>query len=174
MHKAYTLLEISVVTAICLTMAAVSYPVLNRNIDRARFDAFDQQVLGHLVLARQVAQKTEASIRLDLEPGEGYAYRLLMQSESTWQEIARASFAPKGIGLKLPLTKLTHPTLGRTISQPLRSTHAPHVIFTGKGSSSGTLVFSDGKNEALCIVISGSTGRFRAYRFYNARWHSRH
>ena len=169
--RAHTLLELLVVLTLVLFLMAVSWPFFSEQIRDSRFRAFTSELSGALVTARTAAQMTESPVHLDLTADETTRFRcLLLDGEepvlllnSPW----RGGYDNR-IRNRLPPEPLPHPTRSGSLDNALSSTHAPRLIFGSRGSSSGTIVFSDGESRAVCAVVSGSTGRFRVFLWNSA------
>ena len=163
----YTILELAVVLGMILILASFTFPSLSSAARDSHFHAFAAELTGHLVMARYQAQNNETSVAVDFTPTGHYRYACFVSSDTdNWDLI---SFSPwrrnyrARIRNRLPPNPLLHPTRSTMLDDPLRSTHAPKIIFGPNGSSSGTVVFSDGGQRVLCVVVSGQTGRFRVF-----------
>jgi len=166
MKRAFTLIEMMVVLSISLFLSAIVFPTYSRQLERARFEVFASELTGHLLLARRRAVLAGESVHMDFSESDSWRFRSLVEdSEGQWREISRSTATAGNDDFKsrLPDFPLPHPTQPRNIQQALSSLHAPEVIFTPKGSSSATLVFCDNRNQVICAVISGQTGRFRIF-----------
>jgi len=166
MRRAYSLVELLVVLSIVLILIAVSWPLFAEQIHNSRFRAFTSELTGTLVTARSVAQMTENPVHLDLAPDGMSRFHCTMLIGE--REVFLVNSPWRGgydnrIRNALPSEPLPHPTRSGDISKPLGSTHAPKLIFSSRGSSSGTVVFSDDEGRAVCVVVSGNTGRFRVF-----------
>ncbi len=164
--RGFTLVELMMVIAISLVMLSLTFPAFSARIRDSQFETFAAELAGHLVYARHQAQVNETSFALDFEATTDYRYACLMAEDENWTLVSlspwRHNYFTK-IRNQLPTDPLPHPTQKKVLDTALSSTHAPRVIFGPRGSSSGTIVFSDGKGRALCVVVSGQTGRFRVY-----------
>ena len=168
-NKAFTLVELMVSLIITSILLAVGWPLFANHIDSSRFHAFSAELTGHMVLARHLALTTETSVQLDFRGDETSRYRCIQVDGANTRIVSEAPWRggyDSLISLKLHPRDLKHPTqTSKVITKPLSSTHAPKFIFTSRGSSSGTLLYSDGKQRAVCAVVSGSTGRFSIFRW---------
>lgn len=167
---AFTLIELLIIIGLALFLAAVATPLFSQLLERARFQGFAARLEAHLAMAREVAQASESSVRLDLLPGPNFGYRIFVEKErDSWHELSRETALPKGVALKLPDVPLPHPSNGDVLVRALSSSHAPNIFFTPQGGSNATVVFSDGMKQAVCAVVSGRTGRFHVYLWQNQR-----
>lgn len=164
---AFSLLEMLVVISISTFLFAVSLPLLTHQAREAHFKSFASRLTGTLSLARRYAQIAGTSVRVDFTETEQYRFRVLADAgDGQWrplaQNVRQANYSGR-IRNQLPAGALPHPTQNKTLTRALSSTHAPFIIFGPRGSSSGTLVFSDGEERAVCAVISSQTGRIRVF-----------
>ncbi|MDJ0841822.1 MAG: prepilin-type N-terminal cleavage/methylation domain-containing protein [Acidobacteriota bacterium] len=168
MNKAFSLVELLIVLIISCLLMVVGWPLFGNYIDETRFQAFSAELTGHLFLVRHLAQTTETSVQIDFDANKEYRYQCVQVDGPVRRVVSQAE--PRGgyddlIGTHLISGfGLAHPTQKKDITKALSSTHAPRFIFAPKGSSSGTLVFTDGRQRAVCVVVSGSTGRFSIFR----------
>ncbi len=168
MIRAYTLLELMVVLAISLFLFSLACPLFSAQIEEGRFRAFCAELSGNLTLARHVAQITESPVRMAFTSDDENRYRCLQEIDGDTRVLSVSSWHARydrRIKNRLPPTALPHPTGNGDLTRALSSTHAPDLVFGGRGSSSGTLVFSDGDQRTVCVVVSGRTGRFRIFRW---------
>ncbi len=164
-HKAFSLLELMTGMGISMILLSALVPGMSQRNREIRFRALASEVTDQIILARRHARMVSRSVRLLMvDDGEVY-FRVEEQMEDGhWREISKSRIK-KGIRHDLPDFPLEHPTTGRVLDKPLSSTHRPAIIFAPDGSSSASLVFSDGDGRAYCAVISSRTGRIRAYNW---------
>jgi len=166
--RAYSLFELMVVLTVSLFLMSVTCPLFSRQLEESRFRAFCAELSGHLTLARHVAQVTETPVRMALSPDRETRYRCLQDTNGKTRTLSVSSWQAgynRKIGNHLPASPLPHPTGSGKLVRALSSTHAPDLVFGGRGASSATVVFSDGDERTVCVVVSGQTGRFRIFRW---------
>lgn len=179
MRRAFSLLECLTVISLSMILLTLCLPSLNAVRRNAVMAGFADQLTGYFVLAQQRARQTGRPTWLDFQ--DQAPFLMTCYSESAAGEIIvlaklRAPHASLlHIDRQLPQMELPHPTRSRILTKTLTSSHKGRYIFTMRGSSSGTLVFSDGQERAVCVVLSGMSGRFQVFLWQDQqkKW-SRH
>ncbi len=167
-HRAWTLLELMVVLAITLAAALVTAPMMVGYVANQRWRAFCTEMVGHLTLAREVAQRLEASVQFSVIEGPGYQFIYIEEGEP--RALVSPTPFPHGIEVRLPEMPLPHPSRAGPLDKALSSTHAPRVVFARHGSSSASLVFCDRHGHVLCAVLASQYGRLRCYEWIGNDW----
>ncbi len=166
-EPAFSLLELLMVIAISTLLFTLALPPLAHQARDAHMRSFAAKLSANLGMARRYAQIAGTSVKLDFTETQDYRFQVLVDlGNDQWrpliQNIAQSGYGER-IRNQLPASALPHPTQNKMLTTPLSSNHAPFLIFGPRGSSSGTLVFSDGGNRAVCAVISSQTARIRVY-----------
>jgi len=163
--KAYSLVEVMAVLVVNLIIFSLSLPLIMKPVRDSHFDQFACELTSHLVTARRMAQITGYSVWFTVKRDPEERYRVSQNSRDGKIEILShfGSGYPSSISNELPARVLLHPVSGNPIERSFSSTHLNGIVFKSKGSSSGTVVFSDGGTRAVCAVFSGQTGRFRLF-----------
>lgn len=163
----YSLIELSVVLVVAITLGVLAAPLLTGPLRDREFGVFAAELTGQLLLARSHALHMREEVHFDFQSDREFRYRLLRRRPGGgWRALSLNTW-PFGYGrtihAALPAWPLPHPHTGSPIRHPISSTHGQRFFFGAEGSSSGSVVFSDGRDRVLCAVISGETGRFRVY-----------
>jgi len=163
--QAYSLVEVMVVLACQGILFGLALPILTRPVNDSHFDQFCSELTGHLVHSRRLAQLTGRSVWFSVKREEGERYRVSCDSRDGSVQIRSiaGSGYPSHISNDLPSIPLTHPVSGKPLKLAFSSSQLNGFVFREKGASSGNMVFSDGDKRAVCVVVSGETGRFRVY-----------
>ncbi len=167
--RGWTLLELMVVVMVVVGSAAVAAPLMGTYLAQLRWRAFRAEIVGHLMLAREVAARLEASMHFAVSP-EPNGYQITYELAGETRALVGFTPFPKNVELGLPVFNLPHPSRAGVIERAMSSTHAPSVIFASKGSSSATLVFSDDESHVLCVVLASQHGRLRFYEWRSGHW----
>lgn len=167
--RGWTLIEMMVVVMVVAATTAVAAPLMGTYLAQLRWRAFRTEMIAHLMLAREVAGRLEASMSFTVSP-ESEGYQITFEAEHETRALVAFTPFPKNIELGLPAFSVPHPSRAGVIERALSSTHAPRVIFASKGSSSATLVFSDRQEHVLCVVLASQYGRLRFYEWRYGHW----
>jgi len=160
----FSLIELVVVLALNAILFGLALPVLERPLKDAAFDRFEFELTGTLIEARRYAQLSGRAVWF--LPCENGGYRLVLDQRDG--DLLTESGVAGTIQCRLPDQGLRHPTSGGALSSSFSSSHSDGFVFRAKGSSSGTIVYSDGHSRAVCMILSGQTGRFRVFSWN--RW----
>ena len=165
--RAHHLLELLVVLALSMFLLGISLPLFSDAVERSRFKSFASELTAHVSMARQHAQSNETSVKWDLDETAAFRYRIsVREAGDRWRPLSRSSWKrPRHRAIRnlLPSIPLTHPTTGRVLDNACSTSQKRALYFGPRGASGGTLVFSDGKKRAVCVVVSSQTGRFLIY-----------
>ena len=168
--KAMTLVELTITLTIAIAFTAIAVPIFSESRRDAQMAAFASEICGELTTARLYAQMSGRSVSVNFDSQGPFLFQtrcgeILLSSRK--KQPPRADHYPR---LQLPPQPITHPTSGQVLEAAFRSTHGNRIVFGARGSSSATLTFSMDDRRVLCIVVSGSTGRFRAYLLAEQNW----
>lgn len=167
--RGFSLSELVITLVIGLAWATLAMPLFTENRKNAQFTAFASEITASFTAAKQYAQLSGHSVTVDFDAASDLLFK--MTSHGRLIASRQRSTAPKHQPtMTLPSRVLSHPTTGRRMTIPLSSTHGTRIIFGQRGSSSATLVFSQGDARVLCIVIAGQTGRMRAFVHRDGAW----
>ncbi len=160
----HTLIEVLTTLTISLILFVLVLPNQGRSRRQNQFKSFLAVLAADLARARSHAQLTESSVRFEFIETEDGRYAYYAEEDQGDRLLGRGAWADgKRLIRNRLLGPLNHPTTGKPLQQALSSTHAPALLFGPKGSSSGTVVFSDEQGRTLCVVLSSASGRFRIY-----------
>ena len=165
-RHAHTLIELLFILAMIIFLMALSAPLFSTPLRKARFLGFTSELTGTLIMARKYAQASGLPVHLDLTEEKPYRFRTHVvegpETRVLWEN-QWIGDPHKRIRLQLPDKALLHPTNDSPLIRPLSSTHAPKVIFAGRGASAATMVFSDGRHHAVCVVVNPRNGSFKVF-----------
>lgn len=168
--KAMTLVELTITLMIAIGFTTIALPIFTESKRDAQLAAFATEITAELATARLYAQMSDRSVTMRF-PSEGH---LLFETKCGNVLLSSRRKRPRNSShypqLRLPDGAIDHPTSGQPIEEAFRTTHGDRIIFGSNGSSSATLTFSMDRKRILCIVVSGSTGRFRAYLRSGSSW----
>lgn len=165
-HVGFSLVELLVVVAVAGLLTAWALPTFDRPIRDSQFHAFAAELTANVILARAYAQMSGQSVELDFTETAQYRYRCSAHGVAQRQLLCAHAWEPgypSRVRNQLPASPLPHPAGQGMLDRAMSSTHAPKVIFAPGGSSNATLVFSDGAERSVCVIVSGQSGRFRVF-----------
>lgn len=173
--RGFSLIELSVVLTIFALLATTSNALLFGPLRDHQFMTFAVLVCGDFQRALSQAQTSYRPIRMNVHPEQDAFYKLEIQIDRGWHTLSLPLKHSRYQGqitmaVKTPLPHPHDP--GNLLVQGFRSSHAPYFYFRRRGSSSGTLAFSDPSGRTLCFVLAGDTNRLRAYLWLpsQAQW----
>jgi type II secretory pathway pseudopilin PulG len=179
-RRGATLLELLLVLAILVAVAAVAAPSLNRTLENHRLTSAAEQVQSHCAAARAAALRTGQTHALLVEPGGG-GYLI-----EPWTDVDvllgdQAAPALMGLGANPPHAAAGDPTIGRQRQLPegvlfaeaefageqrTAEALAQASVAGGPGSATGgvmpILFFPDGTASTARIVLANQQGRYVA------------
>jgi len=168
--KAMTLVELVITLAIAIGFTTIALPIFSESRRDAQFSAFATEITAELVTARLYAQMTDRSVTMSFDPDSPLLFKTVCRDVTLSSRKKRPRHSGQYPRLKLPDSPIVHPTSGQTLRHAFRSSHGDRLVFGNHGSSSATLTFSMDDKRVLCIVVSGSTGRFRAFLLSGQTW----
>lgn len=162
----FSLVELSMALTIFALLAATSSALLFGPLRDHQFMTFAVLVCGDFQRALSQAQTSYRPIRMNLNPEQDAFYKLEIQLDRNWHTLSLPLKHSRyqgqiSMSVKAPLPHPHDPS--RQLTQAFRSSHAPYFYFRRRGSSSGTLAFSDPSGRTLCFVLAGDNNRLRAY-----------
>jgi len=168
--RGFSLTELIIALTIALALISIGLPLFSESRKSAAFAAFANEITAQLTMARQHAIHTGISVEIEFPESGPYLFKGHSGGILLSSKLKKSSQGVQVPTLGLAGQALLHPTSDQPITQAMRSTHGRRIIFGRKGSSNATLVFQSGPQRILCLVISGTTGRNRAYIFHQGEW----
>jgi len=188
--EGFSLPEILLALAVIGLALTAAAPALAQALARARVGAAAREMAGEMARLRARAIASGRRVGLRFVRAEGrYGWTVYEDGDGDGvhaDDIARGrdgridgprDLASRYEGVDFGLLDLALPDVppGTGVlapgSDPIRFGRSGIVTFTPLGtSSSGTLFVSDGRRMVVAVVVYGSTGRIRVWRFERASW----